>query len=143
MGTRSNIIVQQADGRWAKIYVHWDGYLKGVGKTLQEHYTTQEKIDQLIALGDLSVLDDEIGEKQDFEHRHPGWTLPYGRDRGEEGVETKFYPTLEAAYASGLEEYAYVWKDKHWYTTGWLGFPANPEPKLQLLVVALARVERA
>lgn len=141
MGTRSNIIVHQADGRWAKIYVHWDGYLKGVGKTLQEHYTTQEKIDQLIALGDLSVLDDEIGEKQDFEARHPGWTLAYGRDRGEEGVEPKFYSTLQEAFASGLEEYAYVRKGKHWYTTGNLGYPPDPEPKLRLLVVALARAE--
>ncbi len=54
MGTRSDIIVHRADGKWARIYCHWDGFVDHNGTILHEHYTTQEKCDALVALGYIS-----------------------------------------------------------------------------------------
>lgn len=36
--------------------VHWDGYLKGVGEILVDHYSDFAKTEKLIDLGDLSAL---------------------------------------------------------------------------------------
>lgn len=71
MSTHAAIIAKLGD-RFHGIYCHSDGYLRGVGVTLLAHYSTPEKVAQLIALGDLSALGEEIGEKHDFDWRHTG-----------------------------------------------------------------------
>lgn len=38
------------------IYIHWDGYPEGIGKILKEHYTSDELVEKLLNLGDLSSL---------------------------------------------------------------------------------------
>jgi hypothetical protein len=73
MATRSRIAIENQDGTVTSIYCHFDGYIDGVGKTLQENYNTREKMEQLIALGDISSLGKTIEE-----------TVAYHRDRGEE-----------------------------------------------------------
>jgi hypothetical protein len=82
------------------VYVHWDGYLAGVGAGLQE-YTTQAEVEELISHGDRSTLDDG-----------------YYKDRGEKGVEPTDYDTfaefLEAAEGCWAEYY-YIFKDGVWY----------------------------
>lgn len=88
MATRSLIGKLNPDNTVSYIYCHWDGYPEHNGVILQEHYNTPFKVDQLLALGDLSVLGEEIGEKQDFDNystRNNSWCLAYGRDRGESG----------------------------------------------------------
>ena len=90
MSTRSSIGIKLPDGNIKAIYCHFDGYPDGVGQTLIEHYTTEEKINALMELGGLSVLGPEIGEKQDFNdyvNHNRDWCLAYGRDRGESGIE--------------------------------------------------------
>lgn len=116
MATRSNIIAKHADGRWGRIYCHWDGYPEHVGATLLRHYTDPERIEKLIALGALSSLHKEINPATDahrFDTPEPDVCIAYGRDRGEEGVEPMFHDTLEAALAD-MEEYAYVWDGETW-----------------------------
>lgn len=86
MATRSLIGKQNADGTITNIYCHFDGYPEHNGKILQEHYSTPVGVDQLMALGNLSVLAEQIGDKQDFNNyttRNRNWCLAYGRDRGE------------------------------------------------------------
>lgn len=112
MGTRSNIIVQSADGtRYRRIYVHWDGYIEGVGRTLFDHYNSQDRADSLVALGDISSLDErnDGAPGHDFESRVEGQTVYYGRDRGEDGVEPQDFAKLggtaddeEAAFPRGI-----------------------------------------
>jgi hypothetical protein len=135
MATRSDIIVKRTDGQWARIYCHWDGYPEGVGKTLFEHYKTQEKCEALIALGDLSSLGEEIGEKHDFNWQgkyrnnrdHPEAQrlavvcLFYGRDRGESDTEAKIFDNIHAAWpdADTGTEFTYVFADGKW----WIGDP--------------------
>jgi len=67
MATRSTIGMLLEDGQTIRsVYCHFDGYPKGVGVTLKNCYNDTTTIENLLDLGDLSVLDVEIGEKQDF-----------------------------------------------------------------------------
>lgn len=83
MGTRSQIGILEPDGSVTSIYCHWDGYVEHHGPILRDHYKTEEKVRALMALGDISVLGAEIGEKHDFDHAPEGVCNAYGRDRGE------------------------------------------------------------
>ncbi|AXQ68628.1 hypothetical protein HOU00_gp089 [Caulobacter phage CcrPW] len=108
MATRSNVAVQQEDGSFLFIYVHWDGYYEGNGQTLLDHYSDIEKARKLAALGDLSVIEAEIGEKHDFNNPTKGWTRAYGRDRGETGVEPRSLADVDAVRRAFGESYLYV-----------------------------------
>ena len=125
MGTRSRIAVMHGDV-CKSVYCHWDGYLSFNGQILQEHYDSA-KANQLVALGDLSSLRADIGEKHAFskfefgiEHRvhNEDWCTFYGRDRGESDTEFKvahtFEEFLEQCYNSGAEYY-YIMRDGTWY----------------------------
>jgi hypothetical protein len=82
------------------VYVHWDGYLSGVGAELQG-YTTQAEVEELISHGDRSSLEDG-----------------YYKDRGEQGVEPTDYDTF-AEFFEAVEgcwgEWYYIFKDGVWY----------------------------
>lgn len=108
MATRSNVAVQQEDGTFLFIYVHWDGYYEGNGKLLLDHYSDIDKARKLVALGDLSSIGEEIGEKQDFDKPNRNWTVSYGRDRGETGIEPRVLADLDAVINAFGEQYLYV-----------------------------------
>jgi hypothetical protein len=126
MGTRSRIGVMHGD-RVKSVYCHWDGYLDFNGQILQDHYDSV-KANRLVALGDLSSLRADIGEKHAFsKHDVPNievrvhndnWCTFYGRDRGEKDTEFKVAQTfaefLEQCDNSGAEYY-YIMKDGVWY----------------------------
>ena len=67
MATRSRIGILNDDGTVDSIYCHWDGYLSHNGKILFEHYTDPAVVQELIALGDISSLGIDIGEKHPFD----------------------------------------------------------------------------
>lgn len=129
MGTRSRIGVMHGD-IVKSVYCHWDGYLEHNGKILQEHYDSA-KANHLVAMGDLSSLRPNIGEKHAFSQ----FEVPkdeveaykaltedmctfYGRDRGETGYEFKaahtFAEFLEQCDNCGAEYY-YINRDGVWY----------------------------
>ena len=56
MSTRSIIGIKTNDGTIKSVYCHHDGYLSYNGVILASHYTTVEKVEKLISLGDLSTL---------------------------------------------------------------------------------------
>lgn len=120
MGTRSNIIAKTAQGGWLRVYCHWDGYPDHHGPILLDHYWDQAKIDALLALGDLSSLGGEIGQKHAFDTRPDDACTAYGRDRGETGVEPKKHKSLATALknttGSGAE-FVYVWDGQCWSIT--------------------------
>ena len=129
MGTRSRIGVMHGD-KCKSIYCHWDGYLSHNGKILQEHYDSA-KANHLVAMGDMSSLRKDIGEKHAFSQFElraeevAGFKLLtenmctfYGRDRGEKDTEFQVAQT----FAEFLEqcdncaaEYYYIMKDGVWY----------------------------
>jgi hypothetical protein len=88
MATRSTIAIQNPNGTVTGIYCHWDGYLGCNGVILQENYTTEVQVRDLIALGNLSSLGETLGNRVDFHdiNSHAGQCVAYGRDRGETGV---------------------------------------------------------
>lgn len=99
MGTRSMVGVMVGT-KVRAVYVHWDGYLDGVGAALQD-YKTQAAVEELIADGDRSSLEG-----------------PYYKDRGETGVDPKEYDTFDEFYEAAENcgaEYYYVFKDGAWY----------------------------
>ena len=117
MATRSTIAMRLEDGSVRSVYCHFDGYPDGVGATLREHYTNTAKIEQLLDLGDLSVLDVEIGEKVDFNGRPEGQCLFYGRDRGETGINARTHADENEwlGYRKGNAcEYGYLWNGAWW-----------------------------
>ena len=60
MATRSNIGIKNSDGSIEMIYCHWDGYPDNQLPILTEHYNTEDKVRELLALGDISVLAERV-----------------------------------------------------------------------------------
>ena len=120
MSTRSRIAVMHGEV-CKSIYCHFDGYLEGVGRTLLQHYPS-DKANNLVALGDMSVLAKNLtapeGVEHSFEDRAEDTCVFYGRDRGEEDtawqVAHSFEEFLEQVNACG-GEYYYVMENGQWY----------------------------
>jgi len=134
MGTRSMIAIQNPYSKDIRaVYCHWDGYLEHNGAILQKHYSNSPNVNNLIALGDISSLRPEIGEKHDFsrldstipekeyERLYGNMTTYYGRDRGETGTEFKVFDTLAEAcehYTWSDYYYCFKYNAKDDYNTG-------------------------
>ena len=126
MGTRSMIGIENPNSLAVKaVYCHWDGYLEHNGRILNEHYTASPKVNNLIALGDLSSLRAEIGEKHAFsqldlceadreayEAQHGNSCTFYTRDRGETAPYKFFANAKEALdyYDGSWCEYFYLFR---------------------------------
>ena len=130
MSTRSRIAILNSDNSIRMIYCHSDGYLDYNGRILLNHYTDAAKVAELIDLGDISSLGEEIGVKHPFA---PDWqnydaykaqygkmTRAYGRDREETGIEARTFPSLDAIPADYFEEFFYLFTP-----TGWQWFPGE------------------
>lgn len=116
MATRSYIGVRNSDDTVDYIYCHYDGYPGHNGMILSNHYTSLDKVKELLALGDLSILGPEIGEKQDFNDRstqNSNWCLAYGRDRGENRVGVK-NDRFENVIKDGGVDYVYIFDGDYW-----------------------------
>jgi len=112
MATRSLIGKLNSDGTVTCIYCHWDGYPSHNGVLLQEYWNTPYKVDQLLALGDLSSLGKEIGEKHDFNSsRNRDWCTAYGRDRGELGVGAGVVSSREDFLDDSHPDYFYLYNE--------------------------------
>lgn len=48
MGTRTAIFQEQSNGQFLGIYIHYDGYIEGVGNTLLDHYGSRKKTFELL-----------------------------------------------------------------------------------------------
>jgi hypothetical protein len=113
MATRSTIAIEAADGTVKQVYCHWDGYLDHNGKILLENYD-QAKTAALVALGSVSSLRKEVGEKHDFDENFDRtdpryqWTRFYARDRGED-LDVHEFANFEAYRKDHqYEEYEYI-----------------------------------
>jgi len=116
MATRSFIGIRNSDDSVDYIYCHFDGYPSHNGAILTEYYNTLDKVKELLALGDLSILAPEIGEKQDFNDRsthNNNWCLAYGRDRNEPNTRTKNEKFTQLIKDQGVD-YVYVFDGDYW-----------------------------
>lgn len=115
MSTNSTISIQHEDGTVKSIYCQWDGDVDWNGKILQQHYTDPAKIDQLMELGDLSSLGEEIGTKHDFDDYNKGECTAYGRDRGQTDVAAETFADFEEFKAEGdFQQYNYLFRNGAW-----------------------------
>lgn len=139
MATRSMIGKLNEDKKTVTaIYCHWDGYLEHNGQLLTDNYTNANKVDQLMELGDLSVLGQYIGEKHDFDNRILGYCSAYGRDREERNTAARTYSLSEYDMPNMGDkrgvDYVYLFDGKQWLyqnygSTDWKSVSIN----LQLL----------
>ena len=154
MGTRSRIGVMHGDNV-KSVYCHWDGYLEHNGAILQEHYDSV-KANQLVALGDLSSLKPEIGEKHAFSQFElraeevAGYKLLtenmctfYGRDRGETAPYKRFDTAKEALthYDHCGAEYFYLFRYDADQQAGKWFYKKGPAGAWKRLATALSKVK--
>jgi len=110
MSTRAAIAKLNTDTNEAKlIYCHSDGYLEYTGKILNEHYNSEDKVDELLSYGDLSIINENIGEKLDVPFNdytafaNKKQCRFYMRDRGEKNKEATDLSNTNCAENALLE----------------------------------------
>lgn len=106
MSTRSTIGIRHEDGSVTKIYCHWDGYIEWNGAILQKYYNTAEKVEKLLALGNLSSLGPEIGPDDP-----KAWDINTESDDRLCRTYTSRGEKWEQASPSQLEEYNYLFDE--------------------------------
>ena len=137
MSTRSMIGKVEAGGRVRAVYCHWGGTPDSAGGTLANYWADPGKVDQLLEMGSLSHLGQEIGERHDpadFSKVNE-WSTFHGRDMGRGGPE---YEAVEFAtdrdymeYARAIDcRYVYLWTAGGWQYAAlpwgpWAGVPAD------------------
>jgi hypothetical protein len=107
------------------VYCHFDGYPSNIGAMLEQYYQDPEKIKNLIKLGNLVFLDEELepeaGVKHSFYHRAKGVTVAFHRDRGD---AYKFYAAHNDKFffeVLGRNDFDYVYlydmQKNEWFVT--------------------------
>lgn len=90
MGTRSRIGYYDSEkNQVVSVYCHWDGYPSYNGEVLLHNYNTLDKVKELVSGGDMSSLGPrcDLPEGHSFENPVEGYTVYYGRDRGDKKVD--------------------------------------------------------
>ena len=121
MATRA--IIAKLDNKGVKaIYNHSDGYLEHAGRILAEHYRDESKVDELLAHGDVSMLDENIGVKIDFNDYKTRYANKqckfYMRDRGEKykHAEQLKDETELIEFSSNCDvDFIYMFAYGYWY----------------------------
>ena len=124
MATRA-IIAKLNDKGVKAIYSHSDNYLEHTGKILDQHYANEDKVDELLAQGDASIINENIGVKLDFNdydlfHKNKQCRFYY-RDRGEDYNKRKAEvlkdetELLEFAFEQCDADLVYMYAYGSWY----------------------------
>lgn len=101
MATRSFIGIRTKNG-YRCVYVHYDGYLDGVGAELQD-YVTESEVEDLISYGDRSSLDCDY-----YSALGENW----------EDIEPREYNTFEEFFTTCIDsgaEWYYIFREGVWY----------------------------
>jgi len=114
MATRSILIMKKENGEIQATYVHSDGddHLP----ILQNYYSTQQQVEELCKLGDLSVLGRTTGKSPDQTSHGNEYCIAYHRDRGAE-LKYDIYNSVEEAISDVNTEvivYLYIWDGNTW-----------------------------
>ena len=148
MSTRSTIAKLGKDGIIKAVYCHHDGYLEYNGKMLNEHYKDESKVDELLAHGDISSLNENIGVKLDFYDYKLFYENEqckfYHRDRGEDLMFNEFESDIEyIEWAEGVANgfiYLYAYGAWYIYDNGFVRCYDEPTYKFEELEEALYEV---
>lgn len=127
MSTRSAIAWYDPTFKTAmSVYCHWDGYPEGVGRTLLDYYNDESRVKSLVSLGDLSYVGKFLSAEEytnsysvtsearphSFDNPWPHVTVAYGRDRGENNVDTHVWNHVDSVsdLLSHMEKH-YDWSE--------------------------------
>ena len=106
MSTNANIGIECEFGLVEYIYNHWDGYIfnGGVGEMLLEHYNDYEKVKDLMAMGDVSILQKTLAD-----------STFYHRDRNEalEGTQAIVVEDI-TDFFNDIQQYMYCFTEDGW-----------------------------
>ena len=102
MATRSRIGIELKDGSILSAYHHWDGYPTWLGRILNTHYNSKQKVADLIDGGDMSAA---WGDENRAE---------YYSERGEDCPPRYDADLCEYLLPDNSEEYAYVFRSGKW-----------------------------
>ena len=116
MATRSRIGLELPDGSILSAYHHWDGYESWLGRILNTHYNTKDKVAELIDGGDMSTCWDEDNKPAYYSAR--GEICPPRLD------ENKY------DYLADGEEYAYLFVNNEWVCYDRHQFEENTMPTI-------------
>lgn len=105
------------------VYCHNNGFPQHTGKILKLNYNDKEKIEELISLGDLSILEKNIhpseNSNHNFNNQESNVCVFYNRDRNEKNTDYKttsleFYlhPNFNSRYPTN---YRYLYYENNWY----------------------------
>lgn len=101
------------------IYCHFDGYPEDVGYILDTYYKDAGKVEDLLDLGDISVLKQEVSASLSYTEKEikDKVTVAYFRDKCEEWDSIAPKHTQLANYEKGEDtiDYLYLYKDGIWY----------------------------
>lgn len=120
MSTRPRIGILAPDGTIRSVYCHSDGYPTWNGQKLRDHYSSTKRVKALLALGDLSCINDLLDPT--LKDRKEGHTFAYSM-RGDPLNPPRKDASLENFLSEG-EEYAYLWDG-----TKWRGWELHGEPR--------------
>ena len=101
----AQIGILDSDGSVKAVYLHFDGHPEYAGLTLATHYNSPELANELIQLGEVSVLSPTI------EH-----SIFYGRDRHESDTELQCYSSIQewTEHTEAHTDYFYLFTGNCW-----------------------------
>ena len=111
MATRSRIGIELKDGSILSAYHHWDGYPTWLGRILETHYNTKEKVADLIDGGDMSSAWTNVGWQNET---RPESGPMYYSERGENCPPRYDADLCEYLLPDNSEEYSYVFRSGKW-----------------------------
>ena len=108
MATNAAIAIQEESGKIKYIYCHFDGG-RHVEEMLKTHYTDRQKVIDLIKLGSISHLDENITKPDghSYGNQMHGYPVAYHRDRGEK-IDINICDTYER-FIKNTIDYSYVY----------------------------------
>ena len=110
MSTRGRIGLELKDGSIVSAYHHWDSYESWLGRILNTHYNTREKVAELIDGGDMSSAWTNAGFNNETVEQGP----LYYSSRGEDCPPRLDADLCEFLLPNNSEEYAYVFRNGQW-----------------------------
>jgi len=130
MATRSNIAIVNQDKSISSIYCHWDGYPEYVGKILLYNFNNVGVLNELLKLGNLSTLAENVNPTHihTFDKPQSNVCIAYGRERGEKDQEAIVFEDLgefEDSAKNSWVDYQYLFDNGVWSyrnvndTLGW------------------------
>ena len=112
MGTRARIGLELSDGSILSAYHHWDGFPEWLGRILNTHYTTKEKVAELIDGGDMSSCWTE--DRWNSETKAQEYGPQYYSQRGDDCPPRLDADLCEYLLPENGEEYHYLFRNGEW-----------------------------